>query len=155
MPIDEIKSKEIAEYASEMIAVLKSSDGLAIAAPQVGLSLRMMVMDIPLKAPNPRYAFSEDKNHEEFPLTIMINPSFESLSDEKQYGWESCLSFPGYKGKVERYKRIHCKWFDLNGGLQEKKLSGFNAKVFQHEYDHLEGIVYLSRINDISTFTHI
>ena len=151
--VDNPQSKEVATCAARLIETLKNCDGLAMAAPQIGLSLRMILMDVPLKAPHKRYAFSEDKNHEAFLSTVMINPSFTPVSEEKQYGWESCLSFPGYRGKVERYKSIKCDWQDLNGDKKTKNLSGFNAKVFQHEYDHLDGIVYVQRISDISTFS--
>ncbi len=155
MFVDNLQSEEIVTCATRLIETLNNYDGLAIAAPQIGISLRMILMDVPLKAPHARYAFSEDKNHEAFPSTVMINPSFTPLSEEKQYGWESCLSFPGYRGKVERYKAIKCDWQDLDGNKNTRNLSGFNAKVFQHEYDHLDGIVYVQRISDISTFSLI
>ena len=133
---------DILTHANNMVATLKNTDGLALAAPQVDIPLRLLVMDIPQVAPAKRYDFLSDPNHKAFPLTVLVNPTLTDLSEEKNEGWESCLSFPGYKGKVSRHQSLTCNWFDLDGNQHSRRLDGFNARVVQHEYDHLDGIVY-------------
>jgi len=145
-------SPDVCEHAQNMITALEHFGGLALAAPQVHLPLRIVVLNIPQYAPAQRYDFSTDPNHQALPLTIMINPTFKALSEDMQLGWESCLSFPGLRGKVNRYTLIEYTWTDLKGQTYTEKAQGFNARVIQHEYDHLDGIVYLERIEDFSTF---
>tara|TARA_R110002095_G_scaffold155664_3_gene135247 strand:- start:1820 stop:2344 length:525 start_codon:yes stop_codon:yes gene_type:complete len=146
---------ETLAHARHMIATLKNTDGLALAAPQVGIPLQMLVINIPQTAPAKRYDFSSDPDHKAFPLTVLVNPTLSHLSEEKIDGWESCLSFPGYRGKVSRHRSLQCDWFDLDGKPQSQKCDGFNARVIQHEFDHLHGTVYVERIKDFSTFTFI
>ena len=146
-------TQDIIDHTNNMIATLKNTDGLALAAPQVNLSLRLLVMNIPKVAPAKRYDFLSDPNHKAFPLTVLVNPTLSRLSEEKIKGWESCLSFPGYRGKVNRHQSLHCEWFDLDGTKHSQRFDGFNARVLQHECDHLDGIVYIKRIKNFSTFT--
>lgn len=148
-------TQEVRTHADNMIATLKDTDGLALAAPQVDIPLRLLVVNIPKVAPAKRYDFSCDPNHRAFPLTILVNPTLTELSKEKVEGWESCLSFPGYRGKVSRHQSLVCNWFDLEGNQHSQRLEGFNARVIQHEYDHLDGIVYVEKITDFSTFSLI
>lgn len=152
-PISFPLTQEITAHAHNMVATLKNTDGLALAAPQVDIPLRLLVVNIPKVAPAKRYDFLSDPNHQAFPLTVLVNPTLTELSKEKVEGWESCLSFPGYRGKVSRHQSLTCNWFDLDGNQHSKHLEGFNARVIQHEYDHLEGIVYVERITDFSTFS--
>ena len=148
-------TQEVMAHANNMIATLKSTDGLALAAPQANIPLRLLVVSIPKVAPAKRYDFLSDPNHKAFPLTVLVNPTLTELSKEKIEGWESCLSFPGYRGKVSRHQSLTCNWFDLEGNQHSQRLEGFNARVIQHEYDHLDGIVYIEKITDFSTFTAI
>ena len=82
------------------------------------------------------------------PPVVMLNPSFRCLSDEQEKDWEGCLSIPGIRGKVPRYRQIGINYVDLAGQRIETELTGFVARIFQHEYDHLEGLVYLDRIEN-------
>lgn len=148
-------SKPDHENIKKIVEVHKVSGGLALAAPQVRISKRIVVMEVPQKAPHPRYDFAQDPSHEAFPFQVMINPDFEALSAQTQLGFESCLSYPGYRGQVERFTHISCVWSDLNGNRFQKQLHGFNARVFQHEFDHLNGITYVQRIKDFRTFACI
>lgn len=145
-------SFEVRTHAEQMIEVLEMQGGLALAAPQVGLSLRMLIINVPQEAPAKRYDFASDPTHKAFPLTVMINPVLQNFSEETHHGWESCLSFPGMRGKVRRSCRVDCRWMDLEGNVHMKPVTGFNARVLQHECDHLDGIVYPARIEDFSTF---
>lgn len=146
-------TQDVLAHANNMVATLKHTDGLALAAPQVDIPLRLLVVNIPQVAPAKRYDFSSDPNHKAFPLMILVNPTLTELSKEKVDGWESCLSFPGYRGKVSRHHSLVCTWFDLEGHQHSQRLEGFNARVIQHEYDHLDGLVYVEKITDFSTFT--
>jgi len=128
----------------DMLDTMKAEDGAGLAAPQIGVNLRVMIFGV---EKNPRYPDAE-----EVPLTILINPSFTALSDEKEKAWEGCLSIPGYRGVVSRYKEIEYRGFDENGQEIVKQVSDFHARVFQHEYDHLDGILYLHRIEDMRYF---
>jgi len=86
------------------------------------------------------------------PLTVLINPEIEPLSDEKAFGWEGCLSIPTMMGEVPRFTRIRYSAYDLHGQRFEREASGFHARVVQHECDHLDGILYPYRIEDMSRF---
>ncbi len=146
-------TQDVLDHADNMIITLKNTDGLALAAPQINIPLRLLVVNIPKVAPAKRYDFLSDPNHKAFPLTVLVNPTLTALSEEKTEGWESCLSFPGYRGKVSRHRSLICDWFDTEGTRHSQALEGFNARVIQHEYDHLDGIVYVQRITDFSTFS--
>ena len=139
----------------EMERVLKDKGGLALAAPQLGIPYKIIVIKVPKTAPNTRYDFEQDPNHVEFPLTYIINPEFKPINNETSVGWESCLSLPGYRGKVERFSSIKCYWSNTLGHKEYMRLDGFNARVFQHEYDHLQGITYIEKLHNIKTFTYI
>jgi len=136
-PIREITS-EILAIADEMLATLDVSGGVGLAAPQVFISKRLMIV---ASKPTKRYPYAPL-----MPATVMINPSFIALSDETIKDWEGCLSIPSIRALVPRYQSIRVTYTDLKGELIEKELEGFVARVFQHEYDHLNGLVYLDRI---------
>lgn len=138
-PINDITT-EILAIADEMLATLEASGGVGLAAPQVFISKRLMIV---ASKPTPRYPYAPF-----MPATVMINPSFIALSDEKQKDWEGCLSIPSIRALVPRYQSIRVTYTDLRGQLIEKKLEGFVARVFQHEYDHLNGLVYLDRVEN-------
>jgi peptide deformylase len=114
--------------------------GVGIAAPQICISKRIIII---ASRPTPRYPSA--------PLmepTVMINPAFQALSETKEKDWEGCLSIPGIRALVPRYKDILIHYTNQQGGLVEARLEGFVARVFQHEFDHLEGKVYLDRVED-------
>lgn len=136
-PINEISS-EILAIADEMLATLEASGGVGLAAPQVFISKRLVIV---ASKPNQRYPYAPL-----MPATVMINPSFVALSDEKQKDWEGCLSIPSIRGLVPRYRSIRVSYTDLTGQRLEVDFEGFVARVFQHEYDHLNGLVYLDRV---------
>jgi peptide deformylase len=119
---------------------LATTQGVGIAAPQISVSKRIILV---ASRPTPRYPSA--------PLmepTVMINPAFQTLSDAREKDWEGCLSIPGIRALVPRYKKILINYTDHQGDLVEARLEGFVARVFQHEFDHLEGKVYLDRVED-------
>jgi peptide deformylase len=119
--------------------------GAGLAAPQIGVALRVVIFGT--GAPNPRYPQAEI-----VPYTVLINPRLTPIGDDIEQGWEGCLSVPGMRGLVPRHRELHYEGVDLHGQPIERRVSGFHARVVQHEVDHLDGILYPMRINDLRQF---
>jgi len=135
---------ELAALLQDMRDTMAHLDGAGLAAPQIGVGLRVVIFGV--KA-NPRYPDAE-----EVPDTVLVNPQLEPLSDEIEEGWEGCLSVPGMRGLVPRWHRLRYAGCDERGNRFERIVSGFHARVVQHECDHLDGILYPMRIRDLSRF---
>ncbi|MGZ4977893.1 MAG: peptide deformylase [Methylobacter sp.] len=136
----DVHDVEIRQIIEAMQSTLASTSGVGIAAPQISESKQIIIV---ASRPTPRYPSA--------PLmepTVMINPCFEILSEAQEKDWEGCLSVPGIRALVPRYKEIVVRYTDQQGGLVETKLSGFVARIFQHEFDHLEGKTYLDRVDN-------
>ena len=133
---EELKSGEITKIAKEMFLVMYATEGVGLAAPQVGINKRLMV-----------YNESGDKS-KWLQETIMINPQIVEFSEAKDVENEGCLSFPGMRGDVERSKWIKVEAQNLKGKKFKKKFKGWEARIFQHEYDHLDGVLYPDRLSD-------
>jgi len=136
--VHDINAPEMQEVINDLFASLASTNGVGLAAPQVSASWRMMII---ASRPSERYPYAP-----EMEPTLMINPSFESLSDVREKDWEGCLSIPGIRAKVPRFKQIKVNYINALGDAVIQDLVGFVARVFQHEYDHLDGLVYLDRV---------
>ncbi len=132
------------ELIADMLDTMVAEDGAGIAAPQIGESLRVVIFGI---EKNPRYP-----DVEPVPTTVLINPVIEVLSTEIESAWEGCLSVPGFRGLVPRYKNIRYHGLDENGHIIDRVVSDFHARVVQHEVDHLDGILYPQRIKDLKDF---
>jgi len=139
---DQIKSESIARLILDLKDSMKHYGGIGIAAPQIGVNLQIAIIEIP---ETNRYGEKIS-----LPLTIFINPEITILSEEIQGFWEGCLSVPGLRGFVERPKEIRVSYLDEFGFSQELIANGFLATVLQHELDHLEGILYLDRMKDLT-----
>jgi peptide deformylase len=126
------------QLIDDLLYTVKSAHGVGIAAPQVGESQRLFIV---ASRPNPRYP-----NAPEMEPTAMLNPRILSHSSETVKGWEGCLSIPGIRGKVPRYRAIEVEYLDRTGKLHKHELTDFVARIFQHELDHLDGIVFLDRL---------
>jgi len=138
--VTDTHSAEIQQIIETMQSTLATTQGVGIAAPQISASKRIIII---ASRPTPRYPSA--------PLmepTVMINPAFQTLSDNREKDWEGCLSIPGIRALVPRYKEILINYTNQQGVLVEARLEGFVARVFQHEFDHLEGKVYLDRVED-------
>ena len=144
-----IKSKdnEMQELIDNMIETMREEDGVGLAAPQVFQSLRLVVIEC---SRNERY--SEAPN---IPLTILINPSIKYYGEETALGWEGCLSLKDLRGLVPRSTEITVEYFDREGNLQAIDAEGFIAIVLQHEIDHLDGKVFLDRMDDLSQLAYV
>lgn len=137
-PITDVHGAETRDLIAAMKATLASTQGVGLAAPQIGASQRIVIV---ASRPTPRYP-----NAPLMEPTVMINPSFQPLSDRKEKGWEGCLSIPGIRAMVPRFKEIRIDYTDEQGALVETVLKDFIARVFQHEFDHLNGLVFLDRV---------
>jgi len=144
--VKDVKDHEIQELIDEMIATLKHDNGVGLAAPQVFQSLRIIIV---WSYPNPRYPDAP-----EFGPVAMINPEITILSEEKEKGGEGCLSIPGIRGQVFRYKSIKVNFITRKGAKQEMTSNGFVARIIQHEVDHLDGkLCFLFAKEDIKDLT--
>jgi peptide deformylase len=143
-PVEIFDTAELHELIEDMFDTMQAADGAGLAATQIGEMKRIMIFGV---EKNPRYP-----DVEEVPMTVLINPEFSVISDELLGFWEGCLSVPGMRGYVERSARIKYRGFDQFGTLIEREADGFHAIVFQHEYDHLDGILYPDRISDRTLF---
>jgi peptide deformylase len=142
--ITQFGTPELAALLQDMRDTMAHLNGAGLAAPQIGVGLRVVIFGV--KA-NPRYP-----GVEEVPDTVLINPVLTPLGDELEEGWEGCLSVPGMRGVVPRYKQLKYAGFDETGRAFERSVEGFHARVVQHEVDHLDGILYPMRIRDLSKF---
>lgn len=136
--IGNIQDEQIQALIDQLLVTVKQSNGVGIAAPQVAQSFQLMIV---ASRPNPRYP-----NAPEMEPTPLINPQILSHSTETVKGWEGCLSIPGIRGLVPRYQAIEVEYCDRNGNLQKMQLTDFVARIFQHEYDHFNGVVFLDRV---------
>ena len=143
-PVEEFDTPELHALIRDMEDTMEAMNGAGIAAPQIGVSLRVVIFGV---GANPRYPDAE-----EVPYTVLVNPELTPLDEEMEEGWEGCLSLPGMRGVVPRYSRLRYTGFDQYGNPIDRTVSGFHARVVQHECDHLDGILYPMRIRDFSRF---
>jgi peptide deformylase len=143
-PVECFDTPELHALIQDLQDTMEAMDGAGIAAPQIGVSLRVVIFGV---GENPRYPDAE-----QVPYTVLTNPVLTPIGEAMEDGWEGCLSVPGMRGLVPRYARIHYTGFDQYGKPIDRMVSGFHARVVQHEYDHLDGILYPMRIQDMSQF---
>lgn len=143
-PLDELDTPELHALIKDLFDTMAAADGAGLAAPQIAVPKRVMIFGV---ESNPRYPDAEP-----VPTTVLINASYEVLDETPLSGWEGCLSVPGMRGYVPRYRRIRYRGVDQYGTPIEREADGFHAVVFQHEYDHLDGILYPDRIVEKQKF---
>ena len=143
-PVERFDTPELHALIADMDDTMKALNGAGLAAPQIGVGLQVVVFGV---GRNPRYPEAE-----EVPYTVLINPVLEPLSREIEEGWEGCLSVPGMRGLVPRYRQLRYRGFDQHGVALDRSVSDFHARVVQHECDHLAGILYPMRIRDLRNF---
>jgi peptide deformylase len=140
-PVTEFNTPELAVLLEDMHDTMIAANGAGLAAPQIGISLQVVVFGV---KENPRYPDAE-----QVPYTILINPKITAIEDEMVEGWEGCLSVPGLRGVVPRYAHIRYTGFDPKGEVIDRTVQGFHARVVQHECDHLIGVLYPMRMTDL------
>ncbi len=153
-PVVQFNTPELHALIQDMQDTMHHMSGAGIAAPQIGVSARVVIFGQKMEDQktegerrNPRYPDAE-----QVPYTVLINPTLMPIGDEMEEGWEGCLSVPGMRGVVPRYSRLHYTGFDQYGSAIDRMVSGFHARVVQHECDHLDGILYPMRIQDLTKF---
>lgn len=144
LPITDLKSPDLRILLQDMQDTMQALNGAGLAAPQIGVALRVVIFG---GSHNPRYPEADS-----VPGTVLINPRITVLDAEEEEGWEGCLSVPGLRGLVPRYRRIHYSGVDENGTPIDRTVEGFHARVVQHECDHLDGLLYPMRMRDMSSF---
>jgi peptide deformylase len=147
--VSDPKAPEIRRLINDMVETMIDANGAGLAAPQVHVPLRIVVFQAPEGRMDPGLSEAERFDHTA-PLTVLINPQIEVLGTGLEGGWEGCLSVPGLRGWVERVDHIRYRGLGINGEAIERVARGFHARVVQHECDHLEGRLYISRMNDLS-----
>lgn len=145
-PVDDPGAPEIRRLVADMIETMEDAAGAGLAAPQVHVPLRLFVFRVS--------AGRVQEDPEDVPMgnTVLINPEVELLGEERVLGWEGCLSIPGMRAAVPRAGRVRYRGVDCDGAPVERVVSGFHARVVQHENDHLDGILYPMRMRDFSLF---
>ncbi len=138
--VENVQSQEIQNLIDELITSVSQANGVGIAAPQIASSYRLFIV---ASRPNARYPHAP-----EMQPTAMINPRIIAHSSEMLKDWEGCLSVPDIRGLVPRYQTVEVEYTDCYGNLQKQQLTDFIARIFQHEYDHLEGLVFLDRVEN-------
>ncbi|HZN25045.1 MAG TPA: peptide deformylase [Burkholderiales bacterium] len=142
--VETLDTPELHELVADMRDTMQALNGAGLAAPQIGVDLQVVIFGVDA---NRRYPQAEPVPH-----TVLINPELEPIGEELEEGWEGCLSVPGMRGLVPRYKRLRYRGVDQYGNPIDRTVENFHARVVQHEVDHLMGILYPMRIDDMRNF---
>ena len=145
--VDVIDATILEPLLNDMWDTMAAESGAGLAAPQIGVMQRVVIFGF---ESNSRY-----RDAPPIPQTVLINPVITALSEEQEDGWEGCLSVPGLRGIVPRYRDIRYQGFDQFGNEIDCEASGFHARVVQHECDHLDGVLYPQRIKDMRQFGYL
>ncbi|TXF13675.1 peptide deformylase [Pelomicrobium methylotrophicum] len=143
-PVERFDTPELHALVQDLRDTMQALNGAGIAAPQIGVGLQVVIFGL---TRNPRYPDAE-----EVPFTVLVNPELTPTDETLEEGWEGCLSVPGMRGLVPRYRSVRYRGYDVQGNAIDRTVSGFHARVVQHECDHLNGILYPMRIRDLTKF---
>ena len=144
-PVREFGTPALRDLVADMQDTMREANGAGLAAPQIGVDLQLVIFGT--DAPNPRYPEAPP-----VPRTVLLNPVITPLGSEQEEGWEGCLSVPGLRAVVPRFRRIRYTGFDADGQRIDREAEGFHARVVQHECDHLVGKLYPMRVRDFTKF---
>lgn len=143
--LDELRSVEMQRFIDDLVETMRDANGAGLAANQVYEPIRVCAIEV---RDNPRYPYKPN-----IPLTILVNPTVEALTDEVFENYEGCLSVPNLRGVVERYTQVRVRGWDRHGNPVERVVKGLSAGTFQHEIDHLNGVLFVDRVKDTRTLT--
>jgi peptide deformylase len=146
VPSDQVRVPEVQRLIDDMIETMHEYDGVGLAAPQVHVGLRLAVLEVPA---------SDERAREPVPLLVLVNPRLTPLGEERVPGWEGCLSVPDLRGLVPRHRRVRLQGLDREGAAIDLEAEGFFARVLQHECDHLDGRVYLDRMEGLRSLSFL
>ena len=144
-PVTGFGTPGVLSLIDDMLDTMRAADGAGLAAPQIGVNLRVVIFGT--GEPIARYPDAPP-----VPRTVLVNPLIEPLGPEQEEDWEGCLSVPGLRGIVPRFRALRYRGFDQHGNPIDRTVDGFHARVVQHECDHLDGILYPMRVRDFSRF---
>ena len=142
--LTEFDTPELHGLIADMLETMAHEGGVGLAAPQIGIGLRLVVFEVETS--------ERDPDAPSVPQTVLINPELEFIGEEMEEGWEGCLSVPGLRGVVPRHVKLRYRGFDQFGQRIEREAAGFHARVVQHECDHLDGTLYPMRVQDFRRF---
>jgi peptide deformylase len=142
---EELAGAEVKALVDDLVDTMRAANGAGLAANQVGVPLRVAVIEVDH---NPRYPYKPP-----IPLTVLVNPVIEPIGDETVEINEGCLSVPNLRGNVHRHVTVRVRWLDRHGTPHDEVRRGLTAGTFQHECDHLDGVLFLDRVTDPTTFT--
>jgi peptide deformylase len=145
-PVPDPGAPEVRRLVADMMETMMDAPGVGLAAPQVFVPLRLFVFRVP------GGRASEDPDDVELGNTVLINPELTLIGEERAMAWEGCLSIPDMRAAVPRAPRVHYRGVDCDGNVIEREATGFHARIVQHEYDHLDGILYTMRLTDFRYF---
>ena len=145
VPTDALGSTKLHQLVADMFDTMQAVNGAGLAAPQIGVNWQLVIFGS--GQVNPRYPDAPT-----VPVTVLINPVISPVGDEQEEGWEGCLSVPGLRGVVPRFKCIRYQGLSPDGSAIDRRVEGFHARVVQHECDHLIGKLYPMRVRDFSKF---
>ena len=146
VPLDKIGAPEFQRLVDDMVETMHEYDGVGLAGPQVHVALRVAVLEVPP---------SDDRSREPVPLMAIVNPTLTPVGTERVPGWEGCLSVPDLRGIVPRHRRVRLAAWDRDGAKIDLEAEGFFARVLQHECDHLDGRVYLDRMEGLRSLSFL
>ena len=146
VPAEVLASSDFQHLVDDMVDTMHEYDGVGLAGPQVHVGLRVAVLEVPA---------SDERARAAVPLTVLVNPVVTPLGDEKEHAWEGCLSIPDLRGVVPRWKRVRLEALDRHGQSYTVEAEGFFARVIQQECDHLEGGVYLDRMDGLRSLSFL
>ena len=142
LPVGNLGARETQELIDDLFATMRAAEGVGLAAPQVGLGLQLFVYGVTPSADEPRAAIAP---------RVVVNPMLEPVAGELVYDWEGCLSIPGLRGLVPRHPAVRVHGLDRDGAPLDFVVEGFEARIIQHEFDHLNGVVFLDRMRDLQS----
>jgi peptide deformylase len=143
--LDELRAPETQRFIDDLVETMHDANGAGLAAIQIYEPIRIVAMEV---RDNPRYPYKP-----KIPLTILVNPVLEPIGDETFMNYEGCLSVPNIRGKVRRHARLHVTALDRHGNAIDTTIAGITAGTYQHEVDHLDGKIFIDRVEDPSSFT--
>ena len=142
--VKDLPNPKIKKLIEDMIETMLDANGIGLAAPQVHVSKQVIIFRIPKE--------ENESKDESIEITALINPKLSKISDDTVNDWEGCLSIPGMSGLVKRFSKITYEGLDMNGNIIKRTVDGLHARVVQHEYDHLMGIMYINKLADNRAF---
>lgn len=144
--VEELEGEETQQLIDDMIETMRAAEGAGLAAPQVGVSVRIAVVEV--REGNPRYPYKPP-----IPLTVIVNPDLNPLDPTTFATNEGCLSMPNLRGDLERFENVEVRYMDRSGGLHQETRRGLTAGTFQHEVDHLDGRLFVDRMSNMSSLS--